>query len=157
MNTIPTLSTQSRLCGMQKLSTAEQVFIAITSPLTWARTQLTSAAARSALQLAQGELSTSNIQAFDAHRDIGASLDITSYGQADGAAVSDFAETVSATHSMISLTAADSDRRKPAACARSVLEAERIILAAANKYLKTYVICPGILYGGQHSTLVCCS
>ena len=45
------------------------------------------------------------------------------------------------------LSSADADRRKAAACARAVLEAERIILAAASKSLKTYVVCPGVLYG----------
>ena len=47
----------------------------------------------------------------------------------------------------VQLTAADADRRKAAACTRSVLQAERTILAAASKDLKTYVVCPGILFG----------
>lgn len=49
--------------------------------------------------------------------------------------------------SMATLSSADVDRRKAAACARTVLEAERVILAANSKSLKTYVVCPGVLYG----------
>ena len=45
------------------------------------------------------------------------------------------------------LTSADADRRRASASVRHILQAERTILAAGNKVLKTYVICPGILYG----------
>ena len=48
---------------------------------------------------------------------------------------------------LTTISSTDADRRKASACARTVLEAERIILAAASKTLKTYVVCPGVLYG----------
>lgn len=48
---------------------------------------------------------------------------------------------------LATLSSTDVHRRKAAACARTVLEAERVILAANSKSLKTYVICPGVLYG----------
>lgn len=55
------------------------------------------------------------------------------------------AATAAAQHT--TLTIADADRRKAAACARTVLEAERTVLAAATRDLRTYVVCPGVLYG----------
>ena len=45
------------------------------------------------------------------------------------------------------LTSADADRRMASATARAVLEAERTILTANTRHFKTYVVCPGLLYG----------
>ena len=53
------------------------------------------------------------------------------------------------------LSSANADVRRAAACARNILQAERTILAASNKLLKTYVICPGLLYGKFSRLLVC--
>lgn len=70
--------------------------------------------------------------------------DASTAGQSDDVAMSGTADVAQLT---VSLTSTDAACRKAAACARSVLEAERTILAAASKTLRTYVICPGILYG----------
>ncbi len=127
---------------MQKLSTAEQVFIVITTPLTWARTQLVPAAAMTAVQ---SELHAASMQSSEMPTDMTTSQkDSSTAGQSDDAAISG---TADAAQSTVSLTYSDAACRKAAACARTVLEAERTILAAASKSFRTYVICPGILYG----------
>ncbi|DBA87705.1 hypothetical protein WJX77_003659 [Trebouxia sp. C0004] len=140
-------SVQQALAALkkQKVSTAEQVFIVITTPLTWARTQLVPAAAMTAVQSEQRELHAASMQSSDTPTDMTTSQkDSSTAGQSDDAAMSG---TVDAAQSTSSLAFTDAACRKAAACARTVLEAERTILAAASKTLRTYVICPGILYG----------
>ncbi|DBA71290.1 TPA: Adenylate kinase 7 [Trebouxia sp. C0005] len=140
-------SVQQALAALkkQKLSTAEQVFIVVTTPLTWAKTQLVPAAAMTAVQSEQRELQAASMQPSDTPTDmITSPKDASTAGPSDDATISG---TADAAQSTVSLTSADAACRKSAACARTVLEAERTILAAASKTLRTYVICPGILYG----------
>ncbi len=93
----------------------------------------------------QSELHAASMQSSDMPTDMTTSQkDSNTAGQSDDAAISG---TADAAQSTVSLTSTDAACRKAAACARSVLEAERTILAAASKTLRTYVICPGILYG----------
>lgn len=136
---------------MQKQSHAEQVFIAVTTPLTWARTALASNAAMPAEQSEHSQPLASN-EAADVIADANTSLPNSSASEQPG--VADQPETASAALQLLSLTGADADRRRAAACARSVLEAERTILAAATKTFKTYVICPGVLYGEQADSVL---
>ena len=56
-------------------------------------------------------------------------------------------EEVIAPEPPVDLTSADADKRMATASSRGVLEAERTILAATSHHFKTYVICPGLLYG----------
>ncbi len=98
-----------------------------------------------AVQSEQRELYAASMQSSDMPTDMTTSQKGSSAaGQSDDAAMSG---TADAAQSTVSLTSTDAACRKAAACARSVLEAERTILAAASKTLRTYVICPGILYG----------
>ncbi len=98
-----------------------------------------------AVQSEQRELHAASMQSSDTPKDmITSQKDSSTAGQSDDAAISG---TADAAQSTVSLTSTDAACRKAAACARSVLEAERTILAAASKTLRTYVICPGILYG----------
>ena len=101
----------------------------------------------------QSELRAASMQSSDMPTDMTTSQKNSSTaGQSDDAAISG---TADAAQSTVSLTSTNAACRKAAACARSVLEAERTILAAASKTLRTYVICPGILYGelADRSTL----
>jgi len=98
-----------------------------------------------AVQSEQRELHAASMQSSDTPTDMTASQkDSSTAGQSDDAAMSGTADAAQPT---VSLTSTDAACRKAAACARTVLEAERTILAAASKTLRTYVICPGILYG----------
>lgn len=98
-----------------------------------------------AVQPEQRELHAASMQSSDMPTDMTAPhKDSSTAGQSDDAAISGTADAAQSTNSLTSTNAAC---RKAAACARSVLEAERTILAAASKTLRTYVICPGILYG----------
>ena len=100
-----------------------------------------------AVQSEQRELQAASMQPSDTPTDmITSPKDASTAGPSDDATISG---TADAAQSTVSLTSADAACRKSAACARTVLEAERTILAAASKTLRTYVICPGILYGEQ--------
>ena len=92
------------------------------------------------MQPVQQPATDSNPPATDPLQDV---LDSSEHTDAALTAVQDAA----AGSQSVKLSAADADRRKAAACARAVLEAERTILAAASKDLKTYIVCPGVLYG----------
>ena len=152
------------LSGLQKLATTETVFIAITTPLSWARTSLAYSPALAAVQPAPGKPSSDASSCLLTESD--ADLDLQLPSSPDELTVVPAPpievippEAASPPQRWLSLTAANADRRKPAASARTILEAERTILAAANKLLKTYVICPGILYGRSTSSsflLQCC-
>lgn len=124
---------------MQKESSKEQVFIAVTTPLTWARTPLMSASLTPAMQPVQ-QSATDSLPVTDPPQD---ALDNSEHTDTAETAVQSTAEQSQSGK----LSSAHADSRRPAACARAVLEAERAILAAANTNLKTYVVCPGILYG----------
>lgn len=124
---------------MQKQSSKEQVFVAVTTPLTWARTQLVSESLTPAVQPVQ-QSATDILPAAEPRQDV---LDNSEHTDAAVTAVQSTAEMSQS----IKLSNAHANSRRPAACARAVLEAERTILAAANTNLKTYVVCPGILYG----------
>ena len=119
-------------CPLQRQSSQEQFFIAITTPLSWARTQLLSGPASPAVQPVQQSAIDSSVPYTNPAQD-----------EHDDTAMQNAAEEALSS----TLSSADADRRKAAACARTVLEAERIVLAAASKTLKTYVVCPGVLYG----------
>ncbi|KAL3158250.1 hypothetical protein ABBQ38_010502 [Trebouxia sp. C0009 RCD-2024] len=123
----------------QKQSSKEQVFVAVTTPLTWARTQLVSESLTPAVQPVQ-QSATDILPAAEPRQDV---LDNSEHTDAAVTAVQSTAEMSQS----IKLSNAHANSRRPAACARAVLEAERTILAAANTNLKTYVVCPGILYG----------
>ncbi len=98
-----------------------------------------------AVQSEQRELHAASMQSSDTPTDMTASQkDSSTAGQSDDAAMSGTADAAQPT---VSLTSTDAACRKAAACARTVLEAERTILAAASKTQRTYVICPGVLYG----------
>ena len=127
---------------MQKQAKSEQVFVAITTPLTWARTQLLSKSAVSALQPVQPSVAVGSSAFTDPPAE---TLDTAE--QADTAPIALQTTQPEAVQPPHKLTAADSVRRRAATCGRSVLEAERAILAAASRTLRTYVICPGVLYG----------
>ena len=123
--------------SLQKQSSQEQFFVAITTPLSWARTQLLSDSVSPVVQPVQQSATDSSIPDADPAQDVVGNSEHTD------AAMQNAAEgTLSMT-----LSSADASRRTAAACARTVLEAERFILAAASKTLKTYVVCPGVLYG----------
>lgn len=124
---------------VQKQSSKEQVFIAVTTPLSWARTQLLSDSGNSAVQLVQ-QSATDSLPATEPPQD---TLDDSEH---TGAASTALQNTVEDSQ-IFKLSSAHADRRKPAACARAILEAERTILAAATTDLRTYIVCPGILYG----------
>ena len=124
---------------MQKQSGKEQVFIAVTTPLTWARTQLLSDSLIPAMQPVQQPAADSS-PAMQPPEDVPENSEHTG---ATVTAVQDAAEMFQS----VTLSSEHADSRRPAACARAVLEAERTILAAANTDLKTYVVCPGVLYG----------
>lgn len=123
--------------SLQKQSGQAQCFVAITTPLSWARTQLLSDPASTAVQPVQQSATERSVPDTDPAQDLVGNSEL------NNAAMQNAAEKALST----TLSSADAERRKAAACARAVLEAERIILAAASKSLKTYVVCPGVLYG----------
>lgn len=129
-----------RHSSVQKQSSGEQFFIAITTPLSWARTQLLPDPASPPVQPVQQPATSSSVLDTDPSQEVTDSLEHT---DAALTAIQHAAEDVSSA----ALSSADADRRKAAACARTVLEAERVIFAANSKSLKTYVVCPGVLYG----------
>lgn len=133
----PVLLLRPKHFPLQKQSSQEQFFVAITTPLSWARTQLLSGPLSPAVQPVQQSATDSSIPNTDHAQDVIGNSEHTDTAMQNAAE-----GTLSMT-----LSSADANRRKAAACARTVLEAERIILAAASKTLKTYVVCPGVLYG----------
>lgn len=137
---LPLLLLRPTHSSLQKQSSGEQFFIAITTPLSWARTQLLPDSSSPPVQPVQQPATSSSVLDTDASQEVTDSLEHT---DAALTAIHHAAEDVS----FAPLSSADVDRRKAAACARTVLEAERVILAANSKSLKTYVICPGVLYG----------
>ena len=137
------------LCGhavlLQRGTKKERVFIAITSALTWARTNSPShstTADPSTLPHADSTQPDANT-ALDQSA---SSLPEHSLST-DAAGMADFEGEALEPQPPADLTSADADRRMATATARAVLEAELTILAANTRHFKTYVVCPGLLYG----------
>ena len=146
---------QSCFVLWQRGSKKDKVFVAITSALTWARTNShpapTPAAVIANEDSTQGE--SHSLTGRLAQPDANTALDQAAAALAQHSITADAAEPsadeeeVIAPEPPVDLTAADADKRMATASSRGVLEAERTILAATSDHFKTYVVCPGLLYG----------